>query len=79
MLYGTVPDCENCERPTLNPGNSLAWEIYQTLNSGFCQDFAVDIFEVLKMFRVRRPVRMLRQLALIYSIARENAEKLKDT
>lgn len=75
MLHGIVPDCENCERPTLAPGNFLAWEIYQTLNSGFCLDFTVDIYQVFKTYGVKRPARMLRKLALIYEKARQNAEK----
>jgi hypothetical protein len=75
MLYGTVPDCDNCERPTLAPGNIKAWEIYQTLNSGFCLDFTVDVFQVIRAYRVKRPARMLRKLALIYETARKNAEK----
>ncbi|MHB9075778.1 MAG: hypothetical protein ACYC6G_19930 [Desulfobaccales bacterium] len=75
MLYGKVPDCENCEQPVLNSGNTKTWEIYQTLNSGFCQDFTVDAFQVFKAYQVRRPARMLRRLSLIYGIALKNAEK----
>lgn len=75
-MFGINPPCETCQRPTLRPGNVLAWEIYKTICNQFSHDFAVDIFEVMKIFGVKNPVRMLRKLAVIHGIARDNAERL---
>jgi len=74
-VFGIAPPCDDCELPRLSPVNRPAWEIWLTLDSGFCQDFGVDVFKVMELYQVKQPARMLRQLAQIYGIARKNAEK----
>lgn len=75
MVFGIAPPCDGCERPTLAPDNLAAWEIYRLINGQFCQDYVVDVFEVMRRFRVSQETAMLSKLTLIHRIARKNAER----
>jgi hypothetical protein len=60
-----------------NPGNFLAWRIYQLTATQFAYDFKVDVFQVMERLGVRNKTRMLEKLNLIYACARENQERVK--
>lgn len=66
-----------CRLPVLRPENALAWELFQALRRQLSFSWGADPLAVLELYRVpgaARP-RLLRWLAALQGVARENEEK----
>lgn len=63
----------------LAPANALVWTIFQEVKSQFAYDFNVNPLEVMALHGVppRRRPRLLRLLARLYEVARENEQKAR--